>query len=119
MSDNEKTKQFLANQQFMVLAVTLDDGTPWATPVRIQRWEGNEFEWDSKLATVHSQAIAARPDMAITVFQKFEDSQIGFYARGHGVLVEETKPGFGRYQFTTEQCWLNDETFVKREVQLS
>lgn len=119
MNDDEKAKQFLSKQKYMVVAVTLDDGTPWAVPVRIQRWEGNEFEWDSKLDTVHSQAIAARPEMAITVFQKFEDSQIGFYARGRGELVEETKPGFGRYRFTAEQCWLNDETFVKREVQLS
>lgn len=119
MDDNDKTKQFLANQQHMVLAVMLDDGTPWAVPVRIQRWEAGEFEWDSKLDTVHSQAIAARPDIAITVFQKLENSQIGFYARGRGELVEETKPGFGRYRFTAKQAWLNDETFVKREVQLS
>lgn len=119
MNDNEKAKEFLRAQQFMVLAVTLDDGTPWAVPVRIQRWEGNEFEWDSKLDTLHSQAVNARPKMAITVFQKMEDSQIGVYARGQGELVEEFKPGFGRYRFRAEQSWMNDETFVKREVELS
>ena len=118
MNDDEKTKQFLNEQQYMVLAVTLDDGTAWATPVRIRRWEGREFEWDSKLDTLHSQAIATRPEMAITVFQKLEDSQIGVYARGRGELIEEFKPSFGRYRFTAERCWLNDETFRKREVTL-
>lgn len=118
MNDNEKVKQFLKNQQYMVLAVTLDDGTPWATPVRIQRWEGNEFEWDSKLDTVHSQALEARPEIAITTFQKYDDSQIGIYAKGKAHLVDEFKPGFGRYRFTAEQFWLNDETFVKREVSI-
>lgn len=118
MDDNEKAKLFLEDQQYMVLAVTLSDGTPWATPVRIQRQEGNVFEWDSVLTTEHSKAIAMNPKMAITIFQKMENSQTGIYAKGNGELVEETKPGFGRYRFTAEQCWLNDETFVKREVSL-
>ena len=118
MNDNQQTKEFLASQQFMVLAVTLDDDTPWAVPVRIQAWNGRDFEWDSKLETIHSKAIEARPEMAITVFQKFENSQIGFYARGRGERIEIRDNGFGRYKFTAEKMWLNDETFVKREVTL-
>lgn len=118
MNDTEKTKQFLDKQEYMVLAVTLDDGTPWAVPVRIRERDGHRiFEWDSALETVHSKALQARPDMAITIFQKLEDSQIGFYAKGRGELVEEFKPGFGRYRFTAERAWINDETFVKRELQ--
>ncbi len=117
MNDNERIEQLLNEQQFMVLAVTLDDGTPWATPVRIQAYNGHaSFEWDSHLQTEHSKAIAKRPDMAITIFQKKETTQIGFYAKGKGELVEEFKPGFGRYRFTAEQSWVNDETFVKRKV---
>jgi hypothetical protein len=118
MTDEARVKQFLNSQEFMVLGVTLDDGTPWACPVRLQRWQGNEFEWDSKVDTEHSKAIAARPAMAITMFQKLPDSQIGVYMKGRGELIEERQDGFGRYRFTAEQCWLNDETFVKREVQL-
>lgn len=116
MNDQQKIEQLLGEQQFMVLAVTLEDGTPWATPVRIKARSGNVFEWDSVLTTEHSKTIAANPKMAITIFQKKEDSQIGLYAKGTGELVEELKPGFGRYKFTAEKCWVNDETFVKREV---
>lgn len=118
MDDNQKLEQLFSEQQIMVLAVTLDDGTPWAAPVRVQKHEGNVFEWDSALATVHSGAIAARPDAAITIFQKKEDSQLGFYAKGRVELVEEYKPGYGRYRFTASEAWVNDETFVKRKVEL-
>ena len=53
--------------------------------------------------------------MAITIFQKEPTAQIGIYATGRGELVEE-KGKYGRYRFTTEKAWLNDETFVKREI---
>lgn len=114
--DNVFVQDFLGEQHFMVLAVTLDDGTPWAVPVRISRWQGKEFEWDSKLDTLHSQALAARPAMAVTVFNTGQ--QCGVYMSGRGELVGETNSGFGHYRFTAERTWLNDETFVKREVSL-
>ncbi len=118
MDDNEKTKQFLKNQQHMVLAVTLDDGTPWAVPVKIQRWQGREFEWDSVPGTEHSKTLEKNSAMAITVFQKQEDAQIGFYATGHGEKLwdNDDESGRARYRFTAERMWLNDETFVKREI---
>jgi len=118
MNDSEKTKQFLSEQAHMVLAVVLADGTPWAVPVSIKRWEGNEFEWDSRLDTLHSQAIAKNPDVAVTLFEKKPDSQFGFYAVGQ-VAFETRENGYGRYRFTAKQCWINDETFVKREVSFS
>lgn len=118
MSDSERLEQLLDEQQLMVLAVSLDDGTPWAVPVRIQTHDGcASFEWDSHLQTEHSKAIAKHPAMAITIFQKKDDSQIGFYAKGAGELIEEFKPGFGRYRFSANECWINDETFVKRSVE--
>ena len=118
MNDNQRLEELLNTQQFMVLAVTLGDGTPWATPVKIAKREGNVFEWNSMLNTEHSKALEANPTMAITVFQKKETSQLGFYAKGRGELVETKEHGLGRYIFTAEACWINDETFVKREVKL-
>ena len=118
MTDQERLEQFLSEQKHMVLAVTLDDGTPWAVPVRIQLFWERAFEWDSRIDAVHSEAIAKRPEVAITIFDKSSDSEIGFYAKGKAVLVEEYKPEYGRYRFVTSQCWMNDETFVKREVEL-
>lgn len=119
MIDSERTRQFLSSQNYMVIAVTLPDGTPWAVPVRIQKWEGGKFEWDSKLDTVHSQALATQPRMAITIFEKDGDKQLGFYAKGKGGVVVQRDDGFGRYQFTVEKSWINDETFTKREVDIT
>jgi len=118
MTDKEKLERFLSEQKHMILAVVLDDGTPWAVPVRIQQRRERVFEWDSKLDTIHSKALTERAGTAITIFDKSSDSQIGFYAKGKAKLIEEYKPGYGRYSFVAMHCWMNDETFVKREVEL-
>lgn len=118
-NNNEDTKfvqEFLSEQHFMVLAVTLDDGSPWAVPVRISRWQGREFEWDSKLDTLHSQALVARSAMSVVVFNT--EQQVGVYFSGQGRLVEERGSGMGHYRFTAEHAWLNDKTFIKRGTSL-
>ena len=118
MTDNEKIEQLVDTEQFMILAVTLDDGTPWVVPVKLQAHDGyRTFEWDSRLDTMHSRALAARPNMAVTIFRKEADKQTGFYARGTAELAE-AHGEYGRYRFTTAEAWINDETFVKREVKL-
>jgi hypothetical protein len=119
MNDKQRIQQFLENQKFMVVAVVLDDGSPWAVPVRIQRREGAEFEWDSKTSTVHSQALAANPLASITIFEKQPTTQFGFYAKGQVSVVDTRDDGYARYRFTAEQSWINDESFVKQEVSLS
>lgn len=119
MTDQQKLEQLFSEQEYLVLAVTLDDGTPWSTPVRIREHDGfKSFEWDSHLLTEHSKALAQRPATAVTVFQKWDDHQTGYYAKGTAVLIEEFKPGFGRYRFTASKAWINDETFRKREIEL-
>lgn len=119
MTDEQKIEQLLSEQTIMVLSVVLPDGTPWAVPVAIRDRDGlRVFEWDSALATEHSKALIKNSKMAMIIFQKNENVQVGYYAMGIGELVDEFKPGFGRYRFTAARAWLNDETFVKREVNL-
>lgn len=119
MTDQEQLNKFLGEQNYMTLAVVLDDGTPWATPVRIKSRQGNVFEWDSKTDTEHSKAIASRPNIAISMFTPQTDStiQFGFYGKATAELVSE-ETGLGRYKATVTQSWINDATFIKREVQL-
>ncbi len=68
MNDQEKLRIFLVEQKYITVAVTLDDGTPWAATVRIKRQSGNVFEWDSFLTAEHSKAIATHPSIAMTMF---------------------------------------------------
>lgn len=120
MNDEEQLNAFLAEQKYMALAVTLDDGTPWVTPVKVQEWDGQTFEWDSKVDTVHSKAIAERPNVAISIFSTAEHAggHYGFYAKATAELIREDERGFGRYRATVTQSWVNDHTFQKREVKL-
>ena len=120
MTDQEKLQEFLSEQKYMTIAVTLDDGRPWATPVRIKKWDGaNVFEWDSKLDTEHSKAIERRPDVAINIWTpEAEDTiQFGFYGQATAELIHSEK-GFGRYSATLKRAWINDASFIKREVRI-
>ena len=121
MSDELKVKDFLKDQTHMVIAVTLSDGTPWAVPVTIKRYEAREFEWDSHISTVHSKALESHPEMSMVTFQRDNDpffGQFGFYATGRGEVVNSKDNGVARYRFTVEKAWINDSTFKKREVEL-
>ena len=120
MNDESKTKEFLNNQTHIVIAVTLADGTPWAVPVKLQRYEGKEFEWDSRTDSIHSEALMSHPDMSLVTFSRDNDpfGQFGFYAVGRGELLEDKGNGFAKYRFTVTKAWVNDQTFMKREVTL-
>ncbi len=76
MNDQEQLNKFLSEQDYMTIAVTLDDGTPWVTPVRIKQWEGAAFEWMSKTDTEHSRAIAVRPQVALSMYTPGGDTTI-------------------------------------------
>jgi hypothetical protein len=121
MSDQKALIEFLSKQKYMTLAVTLDDGTPWATPVRIKSWKGQTFDWESKTDAEHSKAIAARPAIAISIWTPEGDGtiQFGFYAHATAEQISEpTEYGTARYRATVNTCYINDASFVKREVAL-
>jgi hypothetical protein len=121
MNDQERLGAFLGAQEYMTIAVTLDDGAPWATPVRIRAREGKTFEWDSHVATEHSKAIANRPDVAISIYAPAGDQteQFGFYAHALAEQVgEPNEHGIARYRATVSKSFINDATFEKREVEL-
>ena len=122
MNDQEQLNTFLSTQKYMTLDVTLEDGSQWAVPVRIKSWEGKIFEWDSHIETEHSNAIARRPEVAVSIFTpEGEDmSQFGFYA--HATAEQSSEPnerGIARYRLTLNKSFINDASFIKREVELA
>lgn len=119
MTTNDDLKAFLAASKHFVLAVVTEDGSPWATPLTLKKWQGRQIEWDSAVSTVHSQAIAREPRVALCVFKKEGDKQVGFYARATAKLLEDKGDGFARYGAMIDRAWLNDEDFVKRELDTS
>jgi nitroimidazol reductase NimA-like FMN-containing flavoprotein (pyridoxamine 5'-phosphate oxidase superfamily) len=58
--------------RYMVLATADASGRPWATPVWFATEDGIAFVWVSSPETRHSRNIAARPEIALVIF----DSQV-------------------------------------------
>lgn len=53
---------------YMTLATADDEGRPWASPVWFASVGYSEFLWVSKPDARHSLNIAARPEVAIVIF---------------------------------------------------
>ena len=54
--------------RFMTLATADADGRPWASPVWFATVDYREYFWVSKPGARHSRNIAARPEVAIVIF---------------------------------------------------
>jgi nitroimidazol reductase NimA-like FMN-containing flavoprotein (pyridoxamine 5'-phosphate oxidase superfamily) len=82
----------LAGNRYLVLSTADRDGRPWASPVYFAAEGADRFLWVSRPGSEHSRNIAARPEVAIVVF----DSSVppaqtaAFYATG---IAEEVPPG--------------------------
>ena len=67
--DTEATaREILAANRYMVLGTADADGVPWVSPVWFASEDGETFLWVSKPGTRHSRNVAARPEVAIVVF---------------------------------------------------
>lgn len=116
MDDQQKVTEFLQNQTHMVVTVVLANGKPWAVPVRILHHEPNVFEWDSGVDTEHSKAIAENPEINLLCYDNTKDNQVGVYMQATVTKVTPKENGIARYHAEVIGTWLNDETYVKREV---
>jgi nitroimidazol reductase NimA-like FMN-containing flavoprotein (pyridoxamine 5'-phosphate oxidase superfamily) len=65
-------RAILAANRYMTLATAGADGRPWASPVWFATADQHEFFWVSWPHVQHSRNLAARPEVAIVVF----DSQV-------------------------------------------
>ena len=61
-------RSVIAANRFMTLATADESGTPWVTPVWFASPDGRRFLWVSLPTTRHSRNIAARPDVAIVIY---------------------------------------------------
>jgi hypothetical protein len=75
-------QDIIAATCYMTLATAGEDGRPWSSPVFYAPGEPGEFLWISRPGTRHSQNIAARPEIALTIFDSHQ--KIG---TGNGLYV--------------------------------
>ena len=60
--------ELVTASRYMVLATADADGVPWASPVWFATEDGRAFYWVSDPNARHSRNIAARPEIAIVIF---------------------------------------------------
>ena len=65
---NDLARTIIDSNSYMVLGTADHAGHPWVTPVWFASEEYTHFHWVSSPEARHSQNIAARPEVAITVF---------------------------------------------------
>ncbi len=120
MSLEQKAAEFLTTQRHMIIAVTCEDGRPWAVPVAIQHYAGGQFEWDSRLDTVHSQAIARDPRVAVCLYRTKADGVEELVVYGDATAeIIESRGDYARYRASLQTAWINDNDHVKRAIHVS
>jgi pyridoxine/pyridoxamine 5'-phosphate oxidase len=83
---------------YMTLASADGEGEPWASPVWFAHLEYREFIWISRPDARHSRNIAARPQVAIVVFDSTvpEGEATAVYAEARAEEVVKSDPGRAR-----------------------
>jgi uncharacterized protein YhbP (UPF0306 family) len=75
-------RTIIDSNDYMVLATADESGLPWASPVWYAPEEYRELFWVSSPEARHSRNLAARPELAIVIF----DSTVAV-GEGQGVYV--------------------------------
>jgi nitroimidazol reductase NimA-like FMN-containing flavoprotein (pyridoxamine 5'-phosphate oxidase superfamily) len=70
MSDelSERARSVIDANRYMVVGTTDEAGHPWVTPVWFASEDYRNFHWVSSPDSKHSRYLAARPEVAITIF---------------------------------------------------
>ena len=71
-------REIIDANQYMVLATADETGRPWISPVWFAHDQYRAFVWLSRPGRRHSQLIAARPHVAITIFDSTQRIGTGF-----------------------------------------
>jgi uncharacterized protein YhbP (UPF0306 family) len=81
-AERQQAHRVVEALRYVVLATADADGRPWASPVYFAADGLTTFWWVSSPASTHSRNIAARADVALTVFDSTQavGTGLGVYA---------------------------------------
>lgn len=92
--------------QYMVLATADVSGVPWASPVWFATVDSWEFFWVSSPNARHSQNLAVRPELAITIFDSGQPPGTGqgvyFSAQAFQVAEDEIDDGMAVFSAASQ-----------------
>lgn len=92
------------DNQFMTLATADAEGSPWASPVWYAHAHHQHFYWVSSPGAQHSRNLAARPQVAIVIF----DSHLtggwnAVYLSATAEQLEDVDEGIAIYSARSEE----------------
>jgi nitroimidazol reductase NimA-like FMN-containing flavoprotein (pyridoxamine 5'-phosphate oxidase superfamily) len=106
-------QQIVAANRYMTLATADEAGTPWASPVWFATEDLKRFYWVSKPGARHSRNIAARPQIAIAIYDSTVDpgNAMAVYMQAHAEEVAAEDIGvFARESVAQgETVWTSDD----------
>jgi hypothetical protein len=85
----DRFEAIVAANCYMTIATAGPDGGPWASPVWYASADAREFLWISRPGARHSRNIAARPQVAIAIFDsgQLPGTGTGVYLAADAALV--------------------------------
>jgi pyridoxine/pyridoxamine 5'-phosphate oxidase len=95
-TDNNERAAFeaiVSASSYMTLATADATGRPWASPVWFASTDFRQLFWVSSPDARHSQNLAARPELAISIFDSRQPpySGQGVYVSASGEMVPESE----------------------------
>jgi len=109
-------KTIIDSNRYMAIGTADESGQPWVTPVWFAQEGYREFVWVSRPGAQHSRNIAARPQVAIVIF----DSQVSpgsaeavyMIAAAEELPADELEPSLGVFAGESEaqglSVWTRD-----------
>jgi nitroimidazol reductase NimA-like FMN-containing flavoprotein (pyridoxamine 5'-phosphate oxidase superfamily) len=67
-SDLAATREIVESNLYVTLATADAEGRPWASPVWFAHEGYRDFLWVSRPGARHSRNLAARPELALVIF---------------------------------------------------
>lgn len=105
--------------EYMTIATADASGRPWATPVWFATIDCREFFWVSRPGARHSTNLAARPEVAISVFDSHQKPGTGrgIYLSALATLVpdEDVDEALAVFSAASQRSGLSE--WVRSDVQ--
>jgi len=97
--DNERAafEAIVSASSYMTLATADATGLPWASPVWFATTDFREYFWISSPDARHSQNLAIRPELAISIYDSRQPPNTGdgIYVSATALQVPESELGAG------------------------
>lgn len=100
-------RSIIDSNRYMTLATADGDGVPWASPVWYAPARYREFLWVSSPEATHSRNLAARPQLAIVIFDSHQaGGWNALYMSAVGEEVADVDEGIELFSRHGEEQWL-------------